>query len=100
MIYKLKAPFQSGVAGNLVIKNGICKTDDHALVTELTSPPHNFELAGKIDELEEDETEELDDEQSSDAEDSGASENADANIQDSGNTELRPKSRKKAKAVR
>ena len=53
MIYTLKAPFESGVAGKLRVRNGVCKTDDEKLVKELTQPPHNFELAETTSELEE-----------------------------------------------
>ena len=49
MIYKLAAPFKTGQAGKLKIKNGTCQTDDAKLVAELTAPPHDFKLLEQVD---------------------------------------------------
>jgi hypothetical protein len=53
MIYKLQAPFQSGMAGKMRITDGVGLTDNKKLVDELIDPqgPHGFSLIEEIDEL-------------------------------------------------
>ncbi len=50
MKLKLKAPFESGVAGLFPIREGICLVDTQKQADELCKPPHNFAFIEAVDE--------------------------------------------------
>ena len=62
---KLKAPFQSGMAGQFPVVDGICEVEDHRIAAELQQAPHNFVLYSEPATTE---TENADTETESDAE--------------------------------